>query len=468
MTAFATYIDREVSRFQEELETVLRIPSVSTDPARSGDVRSCAEWVAEHLVAAGIPDTEVVPTAGHPIVVGERRVSDSAPTVLVYGHYDVQPSEPDDLWTDPPFEPSVREGRLYARGSADDKGQVHMHIKAVETRLATGADLPVNLKFVIEGEEEVGSRNLEAFLVEHAERLACDVVLISDTAMFSPELPCITTGLRGIVYTEINVVGPATDLHSGSYGGAVVNPANALATILAGLKDGDGRVTVPGFYDEVRPVTARERSGLERLPVDEAALRQSVGAVALGGEAGFSALERLWYRPTLDVNGLLSGFTGDGSKTVLPSRAMAKVSMRLVPGQEPSLVAEAFEARVRDLAPEGVTVEVECMHLGSPWAADTEHPLYDAAAAALESGFGTPPAFIREGGSIPIVQSFEKTFRSPVLLIGFALPGCNAHAPDEWLDLEVYRKGIAALAELYGSLGDLLGRASSASASRRR
>ncbi|WP_423926136.1 dipeptidase [Candidatus Palauibacter sp.] len=454
MSDFCAYIDRELPRFHEELETLLRIPSISTDPECAGDVRACAEWVAEHLAAAGVPGAEVIETGGHPIVVAERIQAADAPTVLVYGHYDVQPSEPDELWSSPPFEPTVRDGRLYARGAVDDKGQVHMHIKALEARLATGAGVPVNLKLVIEGEEEVGSRHLAAFLSENAERLACDAVLISDTGMFSPDLPCITTGLRGIVYTEINVFGPASDLHSGSYGGAVVNPANALAAILAGLRDDRGRATVPGYYDAVRPITERERADLERLPMDDETLRAGVGAPALGGEAGFSALERLWYRPTLDVNGMLSGFTGEGSKTVLPSRAMAKVSMRLVPDQDPAQVIEAFEARVHELAPEGVTVEIKRSHGGAPWVADTAHPIFDAASAALESGFGAPPAFVREGGSIPIVQAFEETFEAPALLIGFALPGCNMHAPDEWLDLGVYRNGIAALADLYGRLTD--------------
>lgn len=456
MSDFAAHIDRELPRFHDELKAFLRIPSISTDPGHADDVRACADWVAEHLLAAGMHEAEVIETGGHPIVVGERIHSAEAPTVLVYGHYDVQPSEPDELWTSPPFDPEVRDGRLYARGSIDDKGQVHMHIKALETRLASGADVPVNLKLVIEGEEEVGSRHLAAFLHEHAARLACDAVLVSDTGMFSPELPCITTGLRGIVYTEINVHGPRSDLHSGTYGGAVVNPANALAAILAGLRDEDGRATVPGYYDAVRPISPRERADLERLPMNEETLRTGVGAPALGGEAGFSALERLWYRPTLDVNGLLSGFTGEGSKTVLPSHAMAKVSMRLVPDQDPAQVVEAFEARVRELAPEGVTVEIKRSHGGAPWVADTEHPVFDAASAALESGFGAPPAYIREGGSIPIVQEFEETFGAPALLIGFGLPGSNMHAPDEWIDLEVYRKGIAALADLYGRLADPL------------
>ncbi|MCG8468185.1 MAG: dipeptidase, partial [Gemmatimonadetes bacterium] len=390
----------------------------------------------------------------HPIVLGERIVAEDAPTILLYGHYDVQPSEPDDLWTSPPFEPTERDGKLFARGAADDKGQVHMHLKALQTRLDVGAETPVNLKLVIEGEEEIGSPNLDAFLTDNAERLSCDAVMISDTGMFAPDVPCITTGLRGIVYTEINVHGPASDLHSGSFGGAVVNPANALAKILAGLKDDEGRATIPGYYDDVRDITDRERADLDRLPMDEERLRTTVGAPELGGESGFGALERLWYRPTLDVNGLLSGFTGEGSKTVLPSRAMAKVSMRLVSDQRPADVVEAFERHVHALAPSGVRVEVRRFHGGEPWVANAEHPIFEAASSALEAGFGARPAFIREGGSIPIVQSFEETFGAPALLIGFALPDCNAHAPDESLDLGVYRRGIEALANLYGTIGE--------------
>jgi len=455
MSDFADYIDARIDRFRDELDEFLRIPSISTDAERAGDVRRCAEWVATHLEAAGIDEVEVIDTAGHPIVVGQRIVDADAPTLLVYGHYDVQPSEPDDLWTSPPFEPAVRDGRLYARGSADDKGQVHMHVKAVETRLGTGG-LPTNLKLVIEGEEEVGSEHLGGFLREQAGRLSCDAVVISDTTMFASDLPCITMGLRGIVYMEVNVYGPAHDLHSGSYGGAVVNPANALAAILAGLRDDRGRATLPGYYDAVRDITDREKADLARLPFDAEALSADIGASELGGEEGYSTLERLWYRPTLDVNGLLSGYTGSGSKTVLPSKAMAKVSMRLVPDQDPDEVGDAFERRVRELAPVGVRVEIKRFHNGSPWVANPEHPIFEAAARALEAGFGTPPAMIREGGSIPIVPLFETLFDAPVLLVGFALPGCNAHAPDEWIDLGVYRKGIEALADLYDEVAAAL------------
>jgi len=435
----------------------LRIPRISTTPAHAADMSRCAEWVGDRLREAGATAVEIIETEGHPIVVGERRADPGAPTLLVYGHYDVQPTEPDDLWTSPPFEPTERDGRVYARGAVDDKGQVHMHLKALETRLGSGAETPLNLKFVIEGEEEVGSAHLGGFLREHTDRLACDAVLISDTSMFAADLPCITTGLRGIVYTQIDVRGPDHDLHSGSYGGAIVNPANVLAGILARLKDDAGRATVPGFYEPVRAITDAEKADLARLPMDDEAVRADVGAPELGGEEGFSTLERLWFRPTLDVNGLLSGFTGQGSKTVLPSKAMAKVSMRLVPDQDPVAVGDAFECYVRDLAPAGVTVDVRRFHDGAPWVADPSHPVFEAARVSLEAGFGTPPAMIREGGSIPIVPMFEQLFDAPVLLVGFALPGCNAHAPDEWIDLGVYRRGIAALASLYGEIASRLG-----------
>lgn len=452
MTDLQAYLDEHRDRFEEELEAFLRIPSVSTESRYRDDVKRCAVWLAEHLEAAGIQRAEVVGTEGHPIVLGEHEVGPEAPTVLVYGHYDVQPVDPEELWTAPPFEPERRDGRLYARGAIDDKGQVHMHVKAIEALERMGGGVPLNLKLVFEGEEEVGSHHLEGFLAGNRERLACDAVVISDTTMLTPELPCITTGLRGIVYMEITVEGPRSDLHSGSYGGAVVNPANALAEILAGLRDGEGRVTVPGFYDAVRPVSDRERESLARLPFDEEKFRQEVGAPALGGERGHGTLERIWFRPTLDVNGLLAGFTGEGAKTVLPARAMAKVSLRLVPDQDPAVVADTFEAHVRALTPPGVTVEMRRYHGGAPWAAEPDHPVFEAAEAALEQAFGNRPAFIREGGSIPIVSLFEETFACPILLVGFGLPGSNVHAPDEWIDLGVYHRGIGALVGLYGEI----------------
>lgn len=457
MSDLEAYLQKESERHERELGEFLQIPSVSTESRYRDDVRRCAEWVAGHLEAAGVQDAEVVATDGHPIVLGEHRGDPSAPTVMLYGHYDVQPVDPEELWTSPPFQPTRRDGRLYARGAVDDKGQVHMHIKALEALDRAGGGIPLNVKLVLEGEEEVGSRHLEAFLAANRERLDCDAVLISDTSMFAPDLPCITTGLRGIVYTELTFVGPKSDLHSGSYGGAVVNPANALCEVVARLKDDEGRVTVPGFYDSVKPIGDKERESLAKLPFDEESFRREVGAPALAGEAGYGALERIWFRPTLDVNGLLSGFTGEGAKTVLPSKAMAKVSMRLVPDQDPAAVVEAFERHVRALAPPGVEVEVRRYHGGSPWAAEPDHPVFEAAEAALERAFGNPPAFIREGGSIPIVSLFEETFGCPILLVGFALPGSNVHAPDEWIDMSVYHRGIEALVELYREIPARMG-----------
>ena len=444
-----TYLSDHADRFVEELKALLRIPSVSTESEYAPRVAECADAVAAQLRDAGVDDVEVVPTDGNPIVVGAHVTDPDAPTVLIYGHYDVQPVDPVELWDSPPFEPTERDGRLYARGAIDDKGQVHLHVKALEARLRTAAGLPVNVKLVIEGEEEVGSTHLAAFLADHADRLACDAVIVSDTGMLAPGVPTIATGLRGLAYLEVHVRGPKGDLHSGEYGGAVVNPANALAQIIAGLKDEAGRVTIPGFYDDVRPITEADRERIAALPHSEDDLLAETGAPALGGEAGYSALERIGFRPTLDVNGLLSGFTGEGSKTVLPAKAMAKISMRLVPDQDPKEIERRFTEHVKRLAPPGVTVDVKPHHGGLPWAADPAHPLFDAAAAALQETFGREPVFVREGGSIPIIPLFERTFGAPVLLLGFGLPGSNLHAPNEWIDLGTYHRGIATVARLY-------------------
>lgn len=442
-------------RFRDELFDFLRIPSVSTESRYREEVARCADWVAGRMREAGMEGVETVSSDGHPIVLGEHRVGPEAPTLLVYGHYDVQPVDPEELWDSPPFEPSVRGGRVYARGATDNKGQIHMHLKALESCLMDGESLPVNVKLVIEGEEEIGSRHLETFLRERRDRLSCDAVLLSDTQMFSPELPSITAGLRGIVYVEVEFRGPASDLHSGVYGGPVVNPANALARTIAGLHDERGRVTVPGFYDDVRPIRDRDRAELAKLPFDPEEFRVSVGAPALGGEEGFGPLELIGYRPTLDVNGIWSGFTGEGPKTVLPAKATAKISMRLVTDQDPVKIGEALEERVRELAPGGVEAEIRPFQSALPWAADPEGPLIQAAAEALEEAFGHPAVFIREGGSIPIVPLLAETFGVPVLPVGFALPGCNLHAPNEWMDLEVYHTGIEALARLYSRAGVL-------------
>ena len=455
MDEIARYVRSHRDDFEDELFDYLSIPSVSTEREHRSDVARCARWVGERLEAAGVEATEVVETDGHPIVVGRHDAEPDAPTLLLYGHYDVQPVDPLEEWESPPFEPSVREGRVYARGATDNKGQNHMHLKALEACREAAGRIPVNLRVVLEGEEEVGSPNLEPFLRENRERLDCDAVVISDTGMFARDVPSVTVGLRGMVYQEITFRGPSTDLHSGLYGGPVENPANALATIVAGLRDGSGRVTVPGFYDDVRPIGDLDREQLARVPFDPEEFRRETGVPALGGEEGYAPLEQLGYRPTLDVNGLLSGFTGEGAKTVLPGKAMAKVSMRLVPDQDPAAVEAAFEERVRELAPDAVTVEVEALHGGRPWAAQPEGPLVDAAAEALAEAFGNDPVFLREGGSIPIIPLFADTFGVQILPIGFALPGCNLHAPNEWLDLDVYHDGIEALARLYLRTGEL-------------
>ncbi len=448
----ARYLDDNDRRFHDELFAFLRIPSVSARSEHREDMQRAASWLADNMRAAGV-DTEILPTPGHPVVLGEwRQAPDGAPTVLVYGHYDVQPAEPLELWTSPPFEPALRDGRIYARGSVDDKGQLFAHVKAIEAHLAARGTLPVNIIVLAEGEEEVGSDNLEAFVVAHAERLACDAVVISDSSMFAPGLPSILSSLRGLAYFEINVLGPTSDLHSGSYGGAVVNPAMALARILATFFDANGRVAIPGFYDRVREWDAKSRADLTALPFDDAHFLREVGAAALGGEAGYSTLERLWARPTCEVNGLLSGYTGEGAKTVLPARAMAKVSCRLVADQTSAEIESLMKAHVARVTPPGVTVTVEPMHGGKPWRAALEGPLYEAAKRALYAAFGREPVIVGEGGSIPVVGDFERVLGAPVLLVGFGLPGENAHAPDEWLSDENFTRGMRALASLWDEI----------------
>lgn len=435
-----------------ELNELLRIPSISAKSEHKGDTAAAAEWLAARMRDIGLTTVEVVPTAGHPVVLGEWRGAEGAPTLLVYGHYDVQPPEPLDEWKTPPFEPTVRDDRLYARGSVDDKGQVYLHLKAVEAHLKTNGSLPVNVVFCVEGEEEVGSPHLAEFLAANAGRLRCDAVMISDTTMFAPGLPSITIGLRGLAYMEVRVQGPSVDLHSGVYGGAVVNPANALARIIARLHDERGRVAIPGFYDRVAEIDEQERRMIAGLPFEEEGLRKEVGAPKLGGEAGYGPLERVWVRPTLDVNGLLSGYTGEGAKTVLPCRAMAKVSMRLVPDQDYREIERLFTDHVKSLAPEGVTVEVEALHGGQPWFAAPSGPVFEAAKRALAKAYGREPVTIREGGSIPIVKAFEDTLHAPVVLIGFGLPGENAHAPNEWMSVDNFHRGAEAIAALYDEL----------------
>jgi acetylornithine deacetylase/succinyl-diaminopimelate desuccinylase-like protein len=446
------YIGRELSRSTDELFDFLRIPSVSADSERDEETFRAAGWLADRIRDAGM-EAEIIPTAGHPIVVGEwRGAGPDAPTVLVYGHYDVQPADPLELWTSPPFEPDVRDGRIYARGSADDKGQLYLHVKAAEAHLASVGRLPVNLVMIAEGEEEIGSPNLLPFVEEHAERLGCDVVVISDSAMFAPGVPSILFSLRGLAYFEVWVDGPAADLHSGSYGGAIANPANALAKIVASLHDADGRIAIDGFYDDVVEWPADALESVRNLPFDAEAFSAGVGVPLEGGERDYSVLERLWCRPTCDVNGLASGYAGEGAKTVLPSKAMAKVSFRLASDQGPDRVEELFRRHIEQVSPPGVTVRVEALHGGRPWLASAEGSAAEAAKTALEFAFDAAPVFTGEGGTIPIVVEFERILEAPALLVGFALPGANMHAPDEWFPVEHVEKGIRALARLYEEL----------------
>ena len=443
------------SRIHDELFEFLRIPSVSAKSDHNADTRRAAEWVKNSLDKIGVP-AKIYPTAGHPVVVGEWRKAPGAPTVLIYGHYDVQPAEPLELWTSPPFEPTVRDQKIFARGSVDDKGQIFLHIKALEAHLATRGTLPVNVVVIVEGEEEIGSENLAAFVEEQKKLLKADAVVISDSAMFAPGLPSILSSLRGLAYFEINVQGPKSDLHSGSYGGAIVNPAMALARILATFHDKDGHIAIPGFYKKVRAWDPKIRKQMRSLPFDDKTLMKETGVNALGGEKGYTTLEKLWIRPTCEVNGQLSGYTGEGAKTVLPGKAMAKVSCRLVPDQEPAEIEKLMKAHVAKVAPKGVKATVQALHGGRPWRAELNGPIYDAARSALRAAFGKEPVITGEGGSIPVVGDFERILGAPVLLVGFGLPGENAHAPDEWMSDENFRLGMLAMATLwdvYGATG---------------
>ncbi|UCC73609.1 MAG: dipeptidase [Gemmatimonadota bacterium] len=451
-------LEENKQKYEDELKEFLSIPSVSARSEHKEDMARCADWLKGKLGDLGMK-AEVISTKGHPVVYAELiDAGKSAPTVLVYGHYDVQPVEPLDEWESPPFEASVRGGRMYARGTADDKGQVHIHMKALEAYREAKGTPPVNLKFLFEGEEEVGSVNLEPFIRDNADRLACDVTVVSDTPMLAEDLPSICVGLRGMIYTEVRLAGPRQDLHSGQYGGGVVNPANALAEILAQLKDENGRVTVPGFYDAVKDPSPAEKKAYAEIPMTEEHFREEAGVPAIGdGEVGVHFIERIWARPTLDVNGLLSGYTGEGAKTIIPAKSMAKISMRLVPEQDPNAIREAFEGYVRSLKPEGVEMEIDFYASGLPWAVDPAGPVFKAAASAVEGVFKREPLFIREGGSIPIVPMIEQILETPLLLLGFALPGCNLHSPNEWMSLDLYHKGIDIITRLYDELANELG-----------
>lgn len=444
----SAYIESNRQRFLDELFDLLRIPSISADPAFAGDVKKCAEAVANHLRAAGADNVSIEPTAGHPIVYGEKITDPALPTVLIYGHYDVQPSSPDDLWTTPAFEPNIRDGKIYARGSADDKGQFFMHVKAFETMMQTGT-LSCNVKFMIEGEEEVGSVNLGPFCKANKEKLKADVILISDTSMVANDIPSIDVGLRGLSYVEVEVTGPNRDLHSGVYGGAVANPINILCTMIAGMHDENRHITIPGFYDDVLETSAEDRAAMNQIPFDEAEYKNDLGVNALLGEKGFTPIEHTGIRPTLDVNGIWGGYTGEGSKTVLPSKAFAKISMRLVPNQGSEKITQLFKNYFESVAPDCVKVEVRPHHGGEPVLTPTDSHAYRSAAAAMKDTFGKEPIPTRGGGSIPIVALFEKELETKVVLMGFGLDSDALHSPNEHYGIFNYFKGIETIPRFF-------------------
>jgi acetylornithine deacetylase/succinyl-diaminopimelate desuccinylase-like protein len=433
----------------------LRIPSVSTDPAYAADVRRAAEWLADRLREAGMEHVEVAETGGHPIVYADWLHAEGAPTVLAYGHYDVQPTDPLDEWTSPPFEPVVVDGRVLARGASDDKSNTTILLQAAGAVLATRGGLPVNLRLIFEGEEESASEHLEPWLLANRERLLGDVAIVSDVGFFEGNLPALTVGLRGLMYAQIDVTGPFQDVHSGVYGGAIENPANALCAIVAALKGPDGRVRVPGFYDEVAPLEDADRAAFAGLPFDDAAFASALRVPELVGETGFTTLERKAGRPTLDVNGIWGGYSGEGAKTIIPGRAHAKVSCRLVADQDPALIFERLRDFVTQIAPPGVRVEVQYLGGGHSSRLSLDHPALGAAGRALEATFGRAPLLVREGGSIPFVATFEQTLGLPTVLLGFMPPDGNFHAPNEWMDLRNFEGGVRAMARFWDELAAL-------------
>jgi acetylornithine deacetylase/succinyl-diaminopimelate desuccinylase-like protein len=447
------FINVNRDRYLDELKTLLAIPSISALPEHAADVRRCAEWCADEMRRVGLENVRLYETPGNPVVYGDWLHAQGGPTILFYGHYDVQPVDPLNLWESPPFEATIRDGEIYARGSADDKGQVFMHLTAVEAHLKQNSRLPVNIKFILEGEEEVGSEHLDDFIRGHKSELTADVVVISDSPMFARGVPSICYGLRGLVYFQIDLRGSSTDVHSGSFGGAVANPAFVLCQMIAQLKDKSGRVKIPNFYDDVKPLREEERQAWASLPFNERAYRKDFGIPKVFGETGFSTLERTWARPTVEVNGLLSGFTGEGAKTVLPAVAMAKISMRLVPDQHPNKIATLFENYIKKIAPKTVELKITRMQGGKPWMTSFDNAFVQAAGRAIEKGFGREPIFTREGGSIPVVSTFQEELGLPSVLFGVGLPDENAHAPNEKLDVANFHNGIIASAYLYEEIG---------------
>lgn len=460
MASINEYISNNKDRFLNELLDLLRIPSVSADSKFAGDVRKAAEYVKEKMLAAGADSAEICETEGHPIVYGEKLVDENLPTILVYGHYDVQPADPYELWDSPPFEPVIKktdlhpEGAIFARGSCDDKGQFYMHIKAFEAMVETG-NLACNAKFIIEGEEEVGSENLETFLKENAEKLACDIVLVSDTGIIANDVPSITVGLRGLSYVEVEVTGPNRDLHSGLYGGAVPNPINVLAEMIASLRDENKMITIPGFYDDVVELSAQEREAMAEAPWDDDEYKASIGLSDIEGEKGYTSMERSSIRPTLDVNGIWGGYTGEGAKTVIASKAHAKISMRLVPDQDPDKITQMFEDHFKAMAPSSVSVKVTPHHGGQPAVTPTDSPAYMAASKAMETSFGKVPVPFRGGGSIPIVALFEQILGRKTVLMGFGLDSDAIHSPNEHYGVFNYFKGIETIPLFFQNFAEM-------------
>lgn len=436
------YAETHFERFVSELEAFLRIPSISTDSAYQGDVHRAAAWLADNFKEIGVAQVEVIETDGHPIVYAEHLIDDQRPTVLVYGHYDVQPPDPLELWESPPFEPVRKDGVLYARGSCDDKGQMYMHVKATEAYLKTNGETPVNLKFLIEGEEENGSEHLTPFIEEYKERLAADIVLISDTAMFGQGIPSITYGLRGLAYVEVVLRGPDRDLHSGVYGGAVDNPANALARMITALHDESHRITIEGFYDGVADLTEEERATFHALPFNDEAWMRSIDIDAVRTEEGYTIHEAITARPTLDVNGMWSGYQGEGAKTVLPAVAGCKISMRLVPGQDPDDIAEKIKLHFEKHTPSTMKLDFRKLHGGHPVLVDIDNPAMQAAAKAMEGVYNKTPYFTREGGSIPVVADFKRILGLDTVLMGFGLNSDAIHSPNEHFGLDRFQEGI--------------------------
>ncbi len=452
LAAVANYLDQHADRFLEELKELLRIPTVSADPECKPHMRRGAEFIHRQLADLGFK-AEIVHTAGHPIVYAEWLKAPGAPTVMVYGHYDVQPADPLDLWTTPPFEPTLRDGLLYARGATDDKGQMFTHIKSAEAWLRAVGSLPVNLKYVIEGEEEVGSRNLEDFLEANKDRLRCDVAVVSDTSQYAPGQPAITYGLRGILAVEVTLTGPCKDLHSGIFGGAVANPAVGIARLIASLHDDQGRVRIPGFYDKVVELTATERQQFRDLGFDEAGFKKELGITEVAGEAGYSTIERRWARPTCEVNGLVSGYTGVGPKTIVPSKATVKITCRLVPDQEPHALTEALHQYLKSQCPASLGFEFTGDHGCPAFVFDPHSPYIEAAAEAVREAWGVDRVrLIREGGSIPVVQTFKDVLGVDTLLLGWGLNTDNLHSPNEHFTVADFHRGIAASARLWEKL----------------